>query len=53
MTTVEFWALLRLFLWISKRLKNLSPEQKEAWAKAIKEMPMPDDLDPEHGMGGQ
>lgn len=49
--------LLTIFIQVAKLLRryyaDMSPEQQKEWRQAIKDMPMPDDLDPEHGMGGQ
>jgi hypothetical protein len=48
---------LRLARWY---YSNLSPDERKgldetltAWKKQIKDMPMMDELDPNHGMGGQ
>jgi len=42
--------LLKLLRWY---IKKMTPEEKAAFRQAIKDMPMPDELDPNHGMGGQ
>ena len=42
--------LLRILRWL---IKKMTPEERAAFQQAIKDMPTPDELDPEHGMGGQ
>jgi hypothetical protein len=42
--------LLKLLRWC---MENMTPEERSAFRQAIKDMPTPDELDPNHGMGGQ
>lgn len=42
--------LLKLLRWY---LRRMTAEEKAAFQQAIRDMPMPDELDLNHGMGGQ
>ena len=42
--------LLQLLRWY---LDHLTPEERASFRQAIKKMPTPDELDPNHGMGGR
>jgi hypothetical protein len=42
--------LLKILRWM---LKNMTKEERSEFRQAIKDMPMIDEMDPNHGMGGQ
>lgn len=42
--------LLQLLRWY---LDQLTPEERSSFREAIRKMPTPDELDPNHGMGGR
>jgi len=42
--------LLQLLRWY---IKKMTPEERASFRQAIKNMPMMDELDPNHGMGGR
>ena len=53
MNTIWFTLAIQVLKLLRWYLDHLTPEERASFKQAIKDMPMMDELDPNHGMGGQ